>query len=491
MNPALLARRLRQLSAGDPTLWLRVLPAAAALAVLAGAALSAFLHPALGPLVLLAALVAPFLLRSVDLAFAAVAAVILLLPFGAIPLNLGFNPTLLDLALGLLYLIWTMRLVQRRQRQLVWPPLGMALLVFLGILVAALLAGLGGGRPTNNQLRNFAELLLGGGLYFVVANLAPRAERVAKVFRLLSGLAAAAAGLGLVLYLLPDAWQVRLLSMLGVLDYPTGPAVLRFLNDDPSRLQRATGTAIDPNSFGGMLAVMAALALPQAWSPRPLLRRPAAVAAGAVMVLALLATVSRGSLLGLAAGLGVIGLLRDRRGLLLALLAALGFLALAQVLPWTGAYLEHFFAGLQAQDRATQMRLGEYQDAWRLIQRYPWLGVGFGAPRDVDLYRGVSSLYLIIAESSGLLGLGAFLGLMAAIALRLGAAWRRLPEGGLRALVLGSLAAQAAALTSGIFDHYFFTYPHAFALLWLVLGLGLCAARLGEAQAAVPAAFGP
>ncbi|MBK7779263.1 MAG: O-antigen ligase family protein [Ardenticatenia bacterium] len=481
-------RPLRRLAAGDPAMWRRALPAAAVLTVLAGAALSAFVHPALGPLLLLAAFGAPFLLRSVDLAFAAAVAVIMLLPFGALPLNLGFNPTLLDLALGALYLIWIMRLIQRRQRQLIWPPLGMGLLIFLGILVAALMGGLVGGRPSNNQLRTFVELLMGGGLFFVVANLVPSGERVAKVYRMLVGLAAAAAVLGLALYLLPDAWQIRLLSLLSAVDYPGGPGVLRFLNDDPSRLQRATGTAIDPNSFGGMLALMAALALPQAVSARPLLPRRLAIAAGAVLTLALLATVSRGSLLGLAAGLGVIGLLRDRRALLVAALAAVGFLALAQALPWTAAYVDHFFAGLQNQDRATQMRWGEYRDAWRLIQRYPWLGVGFGSPRDVDLYRGVSSLYLIIAESSGLVGLGAFLGLMGAIALRLTAAWRRLPDGGLRALVLGCLAAEAAALTSGVFDHYYFTYPHAFALLWLVLGLGLCAARLGEAELRAAAA---
>lgn len=146
--------------------------------------------------------------------------------------------------------------------------------------------------------------------------------------------------------------------------------------------------------------------------------------------------------------------------------------------------MDHFFAGLQNQDRATQMRWGEYRDAWRLIQRYPWLGVGFGSPRDVDLFRGVSSLYLIIAESSGLVGLGAFLGLMGAIALRLTAAWRRLPDGGLRALVLGCLAAEAAALTSGVFDHYYFTYPHAFALLWLVLGLRALRRAAGRSRTA-------
>jgi O-antigen ligase len=155
---------------------------------------------------------------------------------------------------------------------------------------------------------------------------------------------------------------------------------------------------------------------------------------------------------------------------------------LAAALPWTRDYLEHFLAGVAGADRATQMRFGEYKDALRLIDRYPLFGVGFGDVRDVDLYRGVSSLYLIIASSMGLLGLTAFLGLMAAIGTRLTLACRRLGrENVLGSVVLGSLAALVAVLVSGIFDHYFFTYPHEFALLWLVLGLGVAAARLSEA----------
>jgi hypothetical protein len=326
--------------------------------------------------------------------------------------------------------------------------------------------------------------VLGAGLFFVIANLIEDRASLKRIFQALVGLGFIAALIGLGLYILPDALEMRILSALRVVNYPEGPGVLRYLNDDPSRLQRAVGTSIDPNSFGGMLAAMTALILPQALSRKPLISRRWTIVMSSVMVLALLATVSRGSMLGLAAALGVIGLFRDRRMLALAMVAGFGLIAVAQVLPWTSAYVDHFSDGLRMEDRASVMRLGEYKDAFTLIQRYPALGVGFGSPSNVDLYRGVSSLYLIIAETMGLLGLGAFLLLMAGACLHILLGWHRAPPDGMRAVLLGCIAAIAAAMTSGLFDHYFFTYPHAFALLWLIVGLAMRTVALAGVEAA-------
>jgi O-antigen ligase len=250
---------------------------------------------------------------------------------------------------------------------------------------------------------------------------------------------------------------------------------------------------VDPNIFGGMLALCAALVLPQVVARRPLVDRRLAALLGGAMALALLATVSRGSLLGFAAALVLIGLVRDRRLLAAAALGGLGLLVLARYLPWTAAYVEHFgaaFLGADEADRATQMRIGEYRDAVALIRRYPLFGVGFGDVRDVDLYRGVSSLYLLMAETMGLVGLGAFLALVAAFFGRIALAWRSMPADGLRAVVLGCLAGLAAVLVSGAVDHYFFSYPHAFALLWLVLGLAMSAIRIAAEESAADLSSG-
>jgi polysaccharide biosynthesis protein PslJ len=175
----------------------------------------------------------------------------------------------------------------------------------------------------------------------------------------------------------------------------------------------------------------------------------------------------------LAVGIAVISLARDRRLLALGLACAVALFVLAQGVPWTSAYVDHLIQGVRLEDRASQMRVGEYRDALRLIGRYPLLGVGFGSPRDVDLYRGVSNLYLIIAETVGVAGLTVFLATVGAVMVRLAAAWHACPSDDMRAVVLGCLAAIVTALASGLFDHYFFTYPHAFALLWLIAGMGM------------------
>ena len=94
-------------------------------------------------------------------------------------------------------------------------------------------------------------------------------------------------------------------------------------------------------------------------------------------------------------------------------------------LPQTQAYIVRFVEGIQLQDRATLMRLGEYKDALALIARYPWLGVGFAGSPDADLYVGVSNVYLLMAEIMGGIGVTVFLLVLAGYLRSLWVAWRK------------------------------------------------------------------
>jgi O-antigen ligase len=183
---------------------------------------------------------------------------------------------------------------------------------------------------------------------------------------------------------------------------------------------------------------------------------------------------------GLGCALALLAVVKYRR--LLPALAVAGLLVL--LLPQTREYVVHFTQGVQFQDLASQMRLGEYKDALILISRYPWIGVGFIGTPDIDIYLGVSSLYLLIAEEMGLVGLAMFLVIMA-IFFRY--TWRRWTEmthdPQLEAILLGLQTAVVGGLIGGILDHYLFSFPHGVALFWLYIGLGVAAARLMEEAA--------
>src|SRR5207245_6724674 len=105
------------------------------------------------------------------------------------------------------------------------------------------------------------------------------------------------------------------------------------------------------------------------------------------------------------AGLLLVGVLRYRRILVLSVLIALGVL----VSPVGQGLIVRFVSGFSTTDPATAFRVGEYANALTLLSRYPVLGIGFGASPDIDVTAGVSSVYLLVAEQTGLLGLRTYL----------------------------------------------------------------------------------
>ncbi|MGD8625872.1 MAG: O-antigen ligase domain-containing protein, partial [Anaerolineae bacterium] len=91
-------------------------------------------------------------------------------------------------------------------------------------------------------------------------------------------------------------------------------------------------------------------------------------------------------------------------------------------------------------------------------------------------------VYLLIAEEMGLVGLAAFLLIVGLFFRQVWLAWSQVrDQEGLESILLGLAAAVAGILVGGIFDHYFFNldFPHAVAVFWLFLGLGMAAVRLG------------
>jgi polysaccharide biosynthesis protein PslJ len=155
-------------------------------------------------------------------------------------------------------------------------------------------------------------------------------------------------------------------------------------------------------------------------------------------------------------------------------------------LPLGQRMLARLMSGFAAQDRAAALRLDEYRQALRIIQDYPVLGVGFGGAPETGTFVGVSSIYLLVGEQTGLLGLGLFLLMLAAVGIAGLRAAVFAPDPEDRALAGALLAPFVAAILVGNLDHYFMNpqFPHMVALFWVYAGLLAASARLTGQQPA-------
>ncbi len=426
-----------------------------------------------GPLIALALAVAllagVLILADTHWGFVALVAVAYGLPFASLPFSIGFKPTFLDVALVALVFVWIFKLAIGQERRFLASPIGAMVGLFMALAVFSFALGLTHSSASTFLVRRFVEILLGISLFFVVVNTVRTQAEVVWVTRWLMLAGWGAATVAVVFYVIPTAWTVAILDRLARFDYPGGYGALRYIEDDPEGVMRAIGTAVDPNVLGGMMILAAGLVAPQLAARVTIAPRWVAWAMVATASLALYLTYSRSALLGLAASVALLAVLKYRR---LLWVGALGALALL-LLPQTQAYVERLVEGFAGQDLATQMRFGEYKDALILIQRYPVFGVGFTGVPDIDLYLGVSMLYLIIPSNMGLVGLAAFLAVIAGffgMAIR---GWRAGFSETLEPILLGTVGAVLGALVSGVFDHYWFnmTYPHMTVLFWLHIGL--------------------
>lgn len=466
-------RARRGMNPADSALSLGLL--AGATAVLAGIVL-AFGGPIAGAAVVIGGLATLLVLRNIEIGFFAVIAVVALLPFATLPVDIGLTPTFLDFALGAAIVVWLLGIVTGKQRRIVTAPIALPLILFIIVAVFAFIFGLANGPLTPTLLRKFAELLLSLGFVLVVIDYCRtwlRLERLVKVL-LLMGAGAAIIATGL--WLLPDDTANSALNVLSRVGYPGG-WVIRYIEENPELSERAIGTSVDPNSLGGLLLMIGALVGPQIATRKPLFRRWVIWGIAGLIFLALILTFSRGAMLGLAAGLGFVAVARYRRLIPYMLIAAL----LLLVLPVTQTYIARFLEGFQGSDLATQMRFGEYKDAMRLIARYPVFGVGFAGSPDIDLYTAVASVYFTIAGRMGLFGLSAFLGVVGTVfvyAFRNRKAARA--DERRDAVWLGLHAALVGALVAGVFDHYLFNmdFHHAVTIFWMILGMAVAATRL-------------
>lgn len=443
---------------------------AATLVALLGGAAVGWLAVTRGPIPTFALLVGLvwFVLALSDPRFGvwSVVGVVALLPFAVIPVHVGLTLTLLEAtALGALG-VWGLRLALRRDELIVRAlPAGWIVLL-LAVTLFALLLGTGSGYSLQTY-HDYGKFVLAILLVFVVWNTTRTlddARRLVTVILLGGGCAAL---VGLALYVGGPGLTLRALSRLIPYGYPSTD-VVRYIEDNPAKAMRLTGTSVDPNSFGGFLAVVFVLACALAVARRRLIPRRLTLPAAGLTGLALLLTQSRGAWVGAAAGLAVLTLLRYRW-----LIVPGGMLALLVLALGLGEnFIHRFYLGITLQDPATKLRLQEYANALGIIRAHPLFGVGF-ASASITLHTGVSSIYLTIGEETGLLGLAVFLLAVGSVALAGFRHWRETGESAEGDLQLALFAALLTALADGVFDHFYFNieFAHMAALLWIICGL--------------------
>ncbi|MCX2727687.1 O-antigen ligase family protein [Thermomicrobium sp. 4228-Ro] len=440
----------------------------------AGALASALLLVRFGPVPALAVLIAVLagILVAVDprSGLWVVLAIIALLPYAVIPIKVVITPPLLELVgLGVVG-TWLLQSFLDRSRSVPFHPLVLSVLLFAGVSLFAFVLGIGRGYTTQTY-HDYAKFLISLSLFFLAWSVLRRLadyRRFTTVFLSASGLAAV---LGLALYAAGPGMTLAVLARLIPYGYPA-TRIVRYIEDDPAKPMRLTSTSVDPNSFAGLLAPAFVIAVAQAVARRPVIPRWLAVSAAATIGPALLLTYSRAGWLGAVFGVGLIALARYRW---LFLPGSAG-LVTAMTLGIGEGVFERLWQGFTLQDPATQMRLEEYRTALALLRAYPAFGVGFGEAPTVELWTGVSSIYLLVAERMGLVGLITFLAAVLGI-LALGwRTWlRERREDAWSDLLLSWLGAQGALLLIGMFDHYYLniSFPHMVGVFWLVQAIVL------------------
>ena len=408
--------------------------------------------------------------------------IIATLPFGVIPVQLaGAQLTFVDAVMLATFSAVLARVIFGDAR-LDFDAPAVGLIGFVLIALAALVAGSGQSALTPELIRRTGKLMASLLFFLIARSLLTSPGHLQRLARWLMVAGAVQGAIGAVLMAVSPSTQQTLLTRLQVIGYPTTD-VLRYVpgpNNTYTTQLRAIGTSVDPNVFGGTLMLALALIVVQWASPRPVIRKSVLLLLAIPTSAGVLLSLSRASWLGLGAALLLLGALRYRRILLLATL--LGLVVL--VSPAGQGFIVRFLGGFSTADPATAFRIGEYANALTLLSRYPFLGIGFGASPDIDVSAGVSSVYLLVGEQTGFVGLTVYLLTLAAILVLGLRGLGRMADQRLQGLRAGFLAALSGALVTGMLDHYFAnqTFPHAVALFWLYAAGLVATATLSGAE---------
>ena len=244
---------------------------------------------------------------------------------------------------------------------------------------------------------------------------------------------------------------------------------------------RAYATFNNRNVLGEYLIVIGALAAGMMWKAKNWASRLFFTGCFGVICLGLVATNSRGAMLGLLFAAGLFVLLAERR---LIPLGILGLLAMPFILP--PALWERLLSSITMSDSSSQYRVSIYQAGLEIVQHYWMTGIGVDAFNEIypmfsleaaNAYH-VHNLFLQELIELGIVGFSVFMGMLVFFFQKLYSTMSRAAKR-YRFLLAAIFGALAGVLLQGMTDHIWFDYSIVL-LFWCVLGIGMASVRLGE-----------
>jgi len=377
---------------------------------------------------------------------------------------------------------WSLARIQRTHAQPSSPLIG-ALALFAAMIIASFYVAMA--RPTSAEEVSVSTLTLISiagwlGAMLLAHDGIRNTDRLLDLLHYLATLGGVLALFGLFQFVTGQYW-VDQISIPGLQAHQTVfSATMR------EGFTRPAGTAVHPIEFGAVMTMLLPLALargtgqlPMAGTPRPsVLRRwwPA-LAIGLAIVLSL----SRSAVIGLAVGVIVLALTWTARQRIAAIAGLVGLLTVVFLaVPGIVGSVFGLFTVIGKGDPSVLSRVESYAIADAYISQSPLFGRGIGTflPR----YRIFDNQYLLLLVEIGFLGVAALLILIATSLWCAARAYQRSKDTGLRgAAVAVAASASCGAVSLALFDG--FSFPMMPGLWFLMMGLCGASYRLWQVSA--------
>ncbi len=319
----------------------------------------------------------------------------------------------------------------------------------------------------------FVKLLLAGGPFFLIRSFGKR--EIGLIITVLFMGAVLVSVLGIAQFLLQSIPASSWLGMSGQEAWQAGTSVLK--NED-GRWLRAYGTFPHPNMLGGYLGVVLVLGIGYLRQSALSIKKRLLFERGSVVILlGLLSTFSRTAWLGIVLGVTLVGFHAWREGepriqrrfLQVVFVLGLSGLVFGSILH--EQIFPRFDTVIIGQEGSVAERVVSFRDAWTLIGKHPFIGVGVGNStaqlmkenpgRPIWGIQPAHNVPLVIWSELGLIGLFLCIGCIASFLFPLS----KLAIFNLQSPILIVL------LPSLLFDHWLWTSHFGLVFLFLLFGL--------------------